>query len=342
MKAFSAKRLAELQAAMAKNYGVSHTSRAFSVTEPMAVRLNDAIQASSSFLQQINVLPVTDRTGNAIGIGVKGFIARRTNTKQNKRTPRDVRDFSEIEYKCAKTEWDVAMDYDTIDALARFANFYERYLNQVYQQIALDRIRVGFHGMSAAAETDPSKNPNGEDVNIGWLKLLMEHNEDQYLTEGKVQGEISIGAHGDYKNVDALAYDVYSAIPAAQRTGNEVCVIGERLVSYDMNKAMNVIGQKPSEKKDAIVLDRTYGGRPAVIVPGFHDTGCMVTDLRNLSLYYQESAMRRKSDDQPDSDRVAEFTSSNDAYMLENVKGAAAIEAANVVLDPDAPEEPAA
>ncbi|WP_373690903.1 P2 family phage major capsid protein, partial [Endozoicomonas sp. SESOKO4] len=77
-------------------------------------------------------------------------------------------------------------------------------------------------------------------------------------------GEISIGLHGDYKNVDALAYDVYSAIPASQRTGSEVCIIGERLVSYDMNKAMNIAGQKPSEKKDIVVLDRTYGGRPAM------------------------------------------------------------------------------
>ncbi len=334
MNPYSTKRLADLQAAMAKNYGVSHTEKTFSVTEPLAVRLNDAIQTSSSFLKQINVLPVTERSGNAIGIGVQGFVARRTNTKSKKRAARNVSEVNELEYKCAKTEWDVAMDYDTIDALARFANFYKRYLNIVYQQVSLDRIRVGFYGQSVALETDTDANPNGEDVNIGWLKLLVDNNAAQYLTEGAVTDKISIGANGDYKNVDALAYDVYAAIPAAHRTGNEVCIIGERLVSYDMNKAMNVIGQKPSEQKDAIVLDRTYGGRPEIIVPGFHDTGCMVTDLNNLSLYYQESGTRRKSEDQPDQDQVAEYTSSNDAYVLESVKGLAAIEAGNIVLDP--------
>ena len=125
----------------------------------------------------------------------------------------------------------------------------QRYMNQVYRRIALDRILVGWHGTSAATETDPSSNENLEDVNKGWLHLLKTNKPEHYLTEGTASsGKIKVGKNADYNNLDSLVYDVLSMIPDAQRTGNEVAIIGRQQVARDMAKALSQYGQQPTEK----------------------------------------------------------------------------------------------
>lgn len=44
----------------------------------------------------------------------------------------------------------------------------------------------------------------------------------------------------------------------------------------------------------------------------------MVTKLENLSIYYQEGARRRTLKDVPERDRIENYESSNDAYMVED------------------------
>ncbi len=50
------------------------------------------------------------------------------------------------------------------------------------------------------------------------------------------------------------------------------------------------------------------------------------TSLDNLSIYYQEGARRRQIVDNPKRDRIENFESSNDAYVVENYGKAALIE----------------
>ena len=44
----------------------------------------------------------------------------------------------------------------------------------------------------------------------------------------------------------------------------------------------------------------------------------MVTKLENLSIYYQEGARRRTLKDVPERDRIENYESSNDAYVVED------------------------
>ena len=340
MRSLTREKFDRLQQAMEKSYGVSSTSKAFAVTEPMETKLNTAIQDSSEFLQRINMLPVTDRKGQSVKIGIYSPLAKRTNVSNKDREPVPMEDPDGIEYECKLTEFDVSFTYDLLDAWARFDNFMELYMEQVYRRIALDRIMVGWYGTSAAGETDPSTNTNLEDVNIGWIKLLQVNKPEHYLTESTTDSdEITIGPFGDYKNLDQITYDIYSMIDDAQRSGSEVAIIGRRLVANDMGKALSKFAQQPTEKGQIMVLEKTYGGLPSIVIPHFPDTGLVITDTENLSLYYQAGRTRRQMDDKPERNHVVDFMSSNDAYMIENLEGIAGIEANNVVfadVDPEA------
>ena len=335
MRELTREKFNKLQQAMMKTYGVSSTRNAFAVSEPIETRLNSAIQDASDFLQRITMLPVTDRKGQAVKIGIYSPLVKRTDVAANDRVATPMEAPTGLEYECKLTEFDVSFSYDLLDAWARFDDFYDRYMQQVYRRIALDRIMVGWHGTSVATESDSGANPEGQDINLGWIKLLIDNKPEHYLTESSDgTDEITIGANGDYKNLDQITYDLYSMIDIAQRTGSEVAIVGRNLVAHDMGKALAKFAQQPTEKAQVMVLEKTYGGLPSIVVPGFQDTGLMITDTENLSLYYQTGKTRRQMADYPKRNRVEDFISSNDAYMIENLEGISALEADNVVLDP--------
>jgi P2 family phage major capsid protein len=323
-----------LQVAMAKTYGVPEVKDYFNVSTPMETRLNDAIQQSDDFLQRINVVPVTDITGQAVLIDAAGQpLARRTDTDQDDRETTDLADPDGCPYTCVKTEYDVHMKYAQLDTWARFPDFQQRYTRQVYRRIALDRILVGWHGEQAAKKSNPVTYRLRQDINIGWLKLLQTHHADNYLTQsGETVNQIKLGPGGDYRNLDQMVFDVYNLISPEQRTGLEVAIIGQNLVAHDMGKIHGDWGQRPTEKSLIRTLSKSYAGLPCLMVPHFPDMGLMVTDLRNLSIYYQSESVRRRSWDNPKRDRIEDYNSMNEAYMIENPRAAAAVHAANVKL----------
>jgi hypothetical protein len=59
-------------------------------------------------------------------------------------------------------------------------------------------------------------------------------------------------------------------------------------------------------------------GLPTVTVPFFPARGLVVTSYDNLSIYFQTGAVRRAIIDNPKRDRVEEYLSSNDAYVVED------------------------
>jgi len=77
---------------------------------------------------------------------------------------------------------------------------------------------------------------------------------------------------------------------------------------------------KPTEQAaaDMIVSQKRIGGLPAVSVPYFPANAMMIQRLDNLSIYWQEGARRRTIVDNAKRDRVENFESSNDAYVVED------------------------
>ena len=339
MKPETRKHFNAMYCSIEEHYGISDIQKQYAIKEGHAVTLNDRVQNSSDFLSKINMTSVDDMIGTAMHLGVYDMIASRTDTNTDDREPQDASEFESLTYQCHQTNWDVCLPYKKIDALARHKDFRQRYSNFVTRQIALDRIRVGFHGQSAAKTTDKKSCPNGEDINLGWLKLLSQYCPANYLTQWAETDQIKLGLGGDYKNVDALVYDVYSMIAERHTTGNEVVIIGRELISYDTTRVINAYAGDPQKKQDIVFLNQTYAGLQSIVVPSFPARGVFVTDLANLSLYWLATGMRRQTHDNAKRDRIEEYISSDDAYMIESPQSCAAIHAAHVVIENDAGPE---
>jgi len=78
--------------------------------------------------------------------------------------------------------------------------------------------------------------------------------------------------------------------------------------------------QPPTEKiaTDLILSQHRIGGLKAVEVPYIPDGTALITTLSNLSLYWQISGRRRYLKEAPEKNRIENYESSNDAYVVED------------------------
>jgi P2 family phage major capsid protein len=334
LSAYGAKMYAEMQLAIAETYGVELSSKMFSVEPSIAQELNDAITAKSDFLSRINVVPVTEIKGEKLFIGVSGPVTGRTNTKTTDREAKDSSALDNSTYELSSTESDVGLPYAKIDAWAKFPDFHQRYSAAVQKQIALDRIMIGFHGVKAAEQTDITLYPMLQDVNKGWLQQLREQAPQQVLKEGKVAGKVTLGAGGDYANLDALVHDTKQMVDERLRdSGDLIAIIGTDLLAADKAKLYAKQGDTPTEKErveDAQVI-ATYGGLPSFSVPFFPVNGVLVTSWDNLSIYFQDSSWRKQTVDNPKRSRVEDYNSRNEGYVIEQLEKIALTENVELV-----------
>lgn len=322
-----------LQVAVAATYGVESASENFNVEPALAQTLNDKITHSSSFLQRINIVLVSEIKGQKVMLGVSGPVTGRTDTEKSDREPRNALGLDGEGYELFDTNSDVALKYATIDAWAKFKDFARRYSAAVLKQIALDRIMIGWHGVRVAATTDRGANPLLQDVNKGWLQIARDQAPEQILKEGSVAGKIRLGIGGDYVNLDSLVYDVSLLIDEEYRDGGDlVAIIGRDLLAHDKGKLYAAQGDKPTEKEriELAQVIATYGGLPSYTCPFFPSKGVVVTSFDNLSIYLQDSSWRRHLKENPNRSRVEDFNSRNEGYVVEQLGKFAGIEADNV------------
>ena len=328
------KKYAELQDAIAESYGVKRASKMFAVEASVAQELNDAITAKADFLERINIIPVSEIKGEKVFIGVNGPVTGRTNTKTADRQAKDASALENTTYELVDTQSDVGLPYAKIDAWAKFPDFQDRYSAAVQKRIAQDRIVIGFHGKTAAPQTDLDANPKLQDVNKGWLQQLREDAPQQVLKEGKTAGKITLGADGDYANLDALVHDTKQMVDEILREdGDLVAIIGSDLLAADKAKLYTKQGDTPTEKErieNAQVIS-TYGGLPAFSVPNFPVNAVLITSWDNLSIYYQDSSWRKQSIDNPKRSRVEDYNSRNEGYVIEQLEKIALTENVELV-----------
>jgi P2 family phage major capsid protein len=332
------KLFAAMTIAMATTYGVDSVAEEFNVTPTVAQELQDAIVESEEFLGLINLVPVDQIKGEKVLGSAAGLISKRTNTDANDRQTSSVVNLGGKAYELFPTEFDTHLKHSTIDAWAKFKNFEERYAMWVRRAIALARIKVGFYGTSAAAETDSVSNPNGEDVNIGWLQLLRDYASGKQWFDGstgtQAVNEIRVGAGGDFENLDSAVHAAKMMVnPLHRGAGDLVAIVGDDLVAEEKAALYKALGQKPTEKErvETEVVSKVYGGCKLVTdVPFFPARGLLVTSLDNLSIYYQTDSWRRSVGDNPKRSRVEDFNSVNEGYVIEDEEKAAGFEFANV------------
>lgn len=324
--------------AVAAQNDVDDATEKFNVSPNGTQRIIAAIRESNWFLNKINIISVKNQKGESIGLGATGMIASRTDTSgSGKRTPKDHSSMGAMPYMCEQTNFDTALRYAKLDAWAHHKNFNSLISKATREQIDANKITIGWYGVSVAKNTDASANPNGEDVNKGWFQAMRDHNAERLITTGqKADGEIRIGEGGDFINLDLAVLETKNLLhDACENDSNLVAIIGSDLLAYDKAKFYEAHGNTPSEKGKIQELQviGTYGGLPAVKVPGFPSTGIMVTSYDNLSIYIQEGSVRRSAGKKNDEkDQIENFESMNMAYVLEEVGKAAAIEFKNVKL----------
>ena len=307
--------------AIAQLNGVPSAAAKFAVDPSVQQKLETRMQESSTFLSKINVMPVSEQQGEKLGLGIGGPIASTTDTKVKDRETTDPTDIDSHKYFASQTNFDSHVPYAKLDAWAKFADFQTRLRDAIVQRMALDRITIGFNGKSRAATSNRGANPLLQDVNIGWLQAYRDQATARVMAEGKEAGKVKVGAGGDYANLDALVYDaVNSLVDAWHREDTALVVICGRELLHD--KYFPILNQdnKPTEQAaaDMIVSQKRIGGLPAVSVPYFPANAMMVQRLDNLSIYWQEGARRRTIVDNAKRDRIENFESSNDAYVVED------------------------
>lgn len=324
LSSYGAQMYAAMQVAMAETYGVDAVTRMFNVEPTVAQELNEAITAKADFLERINVIGVTEIKGQKVFLGTSGPVTGRTNTKTTDREAKDASALDQDSYELVSTESDVSLSYAKIDAWAKFPEFHQKYSAAVQKQIALDRIMVGFHGTHAAPQTDITQYPLLQDVNKGWLQQAREQIPAQVLKEGVPgSGKVTMGAGGDYANLDELVHDTKQMVDERVRDGGDlVAIIGSDLLAADKAKLYASQAGTPTEKEriESQQVIATYGGLPAFSVPHFPANAVLVTSFDNLSIYYQSSSWRKQTVDNPKRSRVEDYNSRNEGYVIEQLE----------------------
>lgn len=338
MKDITKKKVAAYIKAVAKANSVDDATEKFTVNATATQKIVAAIRESNWFLSRINVISVSNQSGEALGLGVSGMLASRTDTKNpsKERTTKAAYALNAMPYKCMQTNFDTHIRYDQLDAFAHLKNFNKIITQQTREQIDFNKIEVGFYGKTAAATTDPVTNVHGEDVNTGWIQALREHKPTAILSEGATANILKIGQGGDIENLDLLVLNLRTLLSdACANAPDLVTIVGTDLLAYEKAKFYAANGNTPSEKSkiEDIQVIGTFGGLPAFSVPGFPARGAMVTSFKNLSLYIQEGSIRRSVGVKNDRrDQLENFESMNLAYVIEQLDKAAAVEFDNVQL----------
>ncbi|CAB5653438.1 phage major capsid protein, P2 family [Pseudomonas putida] len=344
-----------LAAQIALVNGVASATEKFNVAPTVQQTLEKATQESSAFLKAINVIGVDEQQGEALLAGVNGPVAGRTNTGAgNRRNPANVAEMSKDSYSCVQTNFDTSFPYALLDAWAKFPEFQVLLTNAIVERQALDRIMIGFNGITAAVSTDRAANPLLQDVNKGWLQKIREGAVDRVLDEGAVAGKIRVGAtkivkvagvdteiSGDYQTLDGVVFDAVQMLDPWHRSRPDLVVLVSRDLMHDkLLKAIEKGAASNQEENAAqeIVSRARLGGLPVVDAPFLPAGTVLVTFLKNLSIYWQEGARRRHLKDEPEFDRIADYQSSNDAYVIEDFGAVALVENIEALTYPEPSE----
>jgi P2 family phage major capsid protein len=323
-----------MQLATLNGVPVEALASKFSVEPTVAQTLEDTIQQSAAFLTLVNVVGVDEQSGQLLGLGVGSSIAGTTDTTAKEREPTDPMQMIGIEYKCEQTNFDTAITYAKLDMWAKFQDFQTRIRNAIVQRQALDRITIGFNGLVRAKTSNRVENPLLQDVNKGWLQKLREDAPDNVLGSKTANGEttsepVKVGKGGVYANLDALVMDAVNELidPIFQDDDELVVICGRELLSDKYFPLVN--NQQANSEKlaaDIIISQKRMGGLQAVRAPYFPANAVLITRLDNLSIYWQEETRRRSVIDNPKRDRIENFESVNEAYVVEDYRCAALVE----------------
>ncbi len=131
------------QLARLNGVAVEELSSKFTVEPSVQQTLEDQIQQSAAFLTLINVTPVTEQSGQLLGLGVGSTIAGTTDTTAKEREPVDPTLMVDVEYKCEQTNFDTVLTYAKLDLWAKFQDFQVRIRDAIVKRQVSAQTQLG-------------------------------------------------------------------------------------------------------------------------------------------------------------------------------------------------------
>ncbi|CAI0888289.1 phage major capsid protein, P2 family [Serratia proteamaculans] len=320
----------------------------FSVEPSVTQTIMTRVQDSSTFLTRINILPVPEMKGEKIGLDVSGSIASTTDTAGG--DERETADFATLDaegYFCQQVNYDFHIRYNTLDLWARYQDFQTRLRDAIVKRQALDRIMIGFNGTHRAKTSNRIKFPLLQDIAPGWLQKYRENAPSRVMDKivgedgSVVSDKIRVGTGGDYANLDALVMDATNNLiaPWYQEDPELVVICGRQLLA---DKYFPLVNQEQPNSEamaaDLIISQKRIGNLPAVRVPYFPADALLITRMDNLSIYWQEDTQRRHMVENSKRDRIENYESINEDYVVEDYACGALVE--NITLLPAKPTDP--
>ncbi|MBU0969669.1 MAG: phage major capsid protein, P2 family, partial [Proteobacteria bacterium] len=111
-----------------------------------------------------------------------------------------------------------------------------------------------------------------------------------------------------------------------------VSMIGSELIAKEHIDLFQALGRTPTEKTLANTSLSLFGGLPWMTPTNFPGRGLIITSLKNLSIYYQSGSWRRRIIDEPKKDRVEDYNSRNEGYVIETPEKFVGLEFKNVKM----------
>ncbi|AIU74096.1 capsid protein [Hafnia alvei FB1] len=321
-------------------------AKSFSVEPAVQQRLEKASMESDDFLKQINVFPVKNQEGQKILIGSKGPIANTNNSSDgtSRRNPVDNHSKEPNDYRCRKTNYDSSISYSQLDAWSMQSNFQTLISESTARQIALDRIMIGLNGTSYAEKSDRVANPLLQDCGVGWLQQIRNEASHRIISNVTLTArdeDNKITAKGTYGNLDAAVFDAKNTLldPWQRKAPDLVVIMSADLLTSSYFPKLNALSQtNPNSELIAaqlIVSSEKVGGLPVYFAPYMPDDCVLITSLKNLSVYYLLGSLRRSVIEEPQYNRVANYQSSTDAFVVEDYGKVAFIDGITFATAPE-------
>lgn len=327
-------RVDEMMAGLQRDQGVI-AGRITNVSPRTAQTIEDKVMQTNDFLKLVNNTPVKEVKGDILAFGVPSPITKRTtnpnpNADGTLRRPTDPTGLVQRQYECHEVEQDSLISWDKIDAWAHLPNFYERFRQQVMFAMARDRLMVMWHGQTVAAQ---SSDAGLRDINEGFFQFMINELPENVLglnPDGTVAA-IKVGDGGDFPNLDALVYYMRHELLHRlfrNRAGLRV-IVGDELMVHENTALLGASSINQATERvatDLLLNSRSFGRTDVVQSDEFPLRGVFLSELSNLSRYWQADSYRRKvAEDDHTHKGIVDFSFVREDYVIEAAEGCACV-----------------
>ncbi|WP_413740826.1 phage major capsid protein, P2 family [Sodalis sp. RH18] len=301
----------------------------FALTAPMEQALRQVLLESTDYLGLITMADVDEMQGQVVDVGSSAlFTGRKSDGRFIRRIGVDGNQYALKETdSCVALAWDLLSIWANTGGNEQFMQLVNAFTTKAF---ALDILRIGWNGTSAAATTDYTANPLGQDVNKGWHQIAKEFNGGAQV----ITTAVTLGAGGDYVSLDAMAADLINTkIPQEFRDDPRLVVhVGADLVAAEQYRLYQA-ADKPTEKIAAQLLANSIAGRRAIIPPFMPGKRMVVTIPANLQVLTQRNTRQRKVEFVEDRKQYENKYLRNEGYALGYRELYAAIDESAVTIE---------